>query len=586
MNSLRHLFRTKTRKAACSRRLRARPFLEGLETRLAPSANVFVVPISQPADSTHFHSLTEALPAAGDGGVVTIEPGTTPDVVLQNQPVQVTQNFITIQGDPRVPANILPSYQLALMIGNATLTNLNLGSLQVGSLGNIAPFTHVSKCLIGSISAFDASSTYSQNIITGAFVIRSDGHFGGDTVANNTFSSRGHILTIDSAPGTFVTQNTFYGEDGVAILVLNCGALNNVPTTIANNTITFPGTGGTGITVKQAGSGSVDVSNVKIFNNLIPAHGLGLYLDLSAGTGDINHFIARIEGNDFNNNQIGVRVDPDALGAPGDIDMGVVTRGGNNFRDFTTATSTNAAIALFNVQGTVVAKYNMFVPGVDPYQFVYGAQPGNHLVLTGYLDTRHAFVQQLYNGLLGRTGAAAELDAWVSLITSDFDTQGRAAVANDILHSNEALGRIVDSFYLRFLGRQSDAAGRAGWVNFLQHGGTEEQLETLFLTSPEYIGHINVDFVQSLYLNILGRPGSPSELAGWNNNIQSLGLAGIANGFVRSAENRANTVTSYFQTFIHRPPTNSELTPLVNSAQDLLALEGKVLSSDEFFFSS
>jgi hypothetical protein len=46
----------------------------------------------------------------------------------------------------------------------------------------------------------------------------------------------------------------------------------------------------------------------------------------------------------------------------------------------------------------------------------------------------------------------------------------------------------------------------------LQHGGTEEQLETAFLTSPEYLSHINTDFVQSLYLNILGRTGSASEL--------------------------------------------------------------------------
>ena len=74
-----------------------------------------------------------------------------------------------------------------------------------------------------------------------------------------------------------------------------------------------------------------------------------------------------------------------------------------------------------------------------------------------------------------------------------------------------------------------------------------------------------------------------SELAGWNNKIQSLGLAGIASSFTGSAENRRNTLRSYFQTFYHRTPADAELAGLVNSGQDLLTLEATVLSSPEFF---
>ena len=80
---------------------RARLRLEGLETRLAP-ASVFVVPLSVPTDGSHFHSLTAALPVAGNGGTVTIEPGTTPDPVAVN----VGQTSIVIQGDaPRRPSS-------------------------------------------------------------------------------------------------------------------------------------------------------------------------------------------------------------------------------------------------------------------------------------------------------------------------------------------------------------------------------------------------------------------------------------------------------------------------------------------------
>src|SRR5262245_49830092 len=86
-------------------RPRTRLFLEVLETRLAPAVNlppaVFVVPVSQPEDGTHVHDLGVALTRAGEGGLVTIEPGATPDPY--GTLFQVTQNSITIQGNPNVP---------------------------------------------------------------------------------------------------------------------------------------------------------------------------------------------------------------------------------------------------------------------------------------------------------------------------------------------------------------------------------------------------------------------------------------------------------------------------------------------------
>jgi hypothetical protein len=233
---------------------------------------------------------------------------------------------------------------------------------------------------------------------------------------------------------------------------------------------------------------------------------------------------------------------------------------------------------------TFSAQQNLFRAGIDPNTVIsdglHGAQLGNGNIDVGNpLSPGRSFVQALYNEVLGRTGQLAELDPWVGLLNS----QGQQAVVNGILRSSEALGRIVDAFYLRFLGRASDPGGRAGWTSFLQSGNTEEQLETAFLTSAEYISHVNTDYVQSLYLNILGRTGSSAELAAWYSNIQSLGLRGIANGFVTSPENRLNTLRGYFQTFLHRTPADSELTPIISLPLDLLSLEALVLSSTEYF---
>src|SRR5262249_18484122 len=208
----------------------------------------------------------------------------------------------------------------------------------------------------------------------------------------------------------------------------------------------------------------------------------------------------------------------------------------------------NAAITISNARFDVVsATQNMFTLGAANSQLVFVWTGGGNVVFDPKLTNARSFVQALYNEVLGRTATSSEIDPWASLLLS----QGQAAVVNGILHSGEALGRIVDAFYLRFLGRQSDANGRAGWIGFLQQGGTEEQLETLFLSSPEYLSHINVDFVQSLYMNVLGRVGSAGELSLWNNNIQNVGgIQGIASAFVRSPENRLHTVVSYYQSFL------------------------------------
>src|SRR5262249_5994674 len=135
--------------------------------------------------------------------------------------------------------------------------------------------------------------------------------------------------------------------------------------------------------------------------------------------------------------------------------------------------------------------------------------------------------------------------------------------------------------YIRFLGRQSDTAGRNAWINILQHGASLESVEAGFITSPEYVSHIDTDFVQSLYINLLGRTGSAAELALWNNSVQSLGLAGIANAFLTSQEYRGDNVSADFQLFLHRSPSPTETSAFVGLATDLLGIEAAVLSSPE-----
>jgi hypothetical protein len=593
MNPVARLFQTKHRKATLPNplgHLRARLNLEGLETRLLP-ASAFVVPVSQPVDPTHVHTIAAAVQIAGDNGVVTIEPGASPDPVAYT----IGNTGITIQGDPNVPASILPFENMLFTGENGTLSNLNLRSLQLGiTAGDTSTSgNHVSRCVIKHLYEYGVQSTFTQNTINGNAIFYGNPSLStnGDLVANNliigtaigTQAADADLLIFD-CDGITVTQNTLISNKGITLV--DSGKPGGPICTIANNYINTSGLSADGILIQQ----EVGITNAVIRNNTI----ISAYIALELDSAMSSNLFALVQGNDFHGDGIGIAIRGDGTGV-GNVDLGGgsfngmgSSLGGNDFRSFTTeGTLTGAAIILSLTSPTAVvpAADNIFQSGTSPAFVVDDGVEGS-LTGTGQinaaakLDDAHAFVQTLYNDLLGRTGTPAELDLWSNLLAR----QGQAAVVNDILHSGEALGRIVDSFYLRFLGRAADPGGRAGWIGYLQNGGTEEGIESLFLTSPEYLSHINVDFVQSLYLNILARPGSAAEVAAWNNNIQNVGgIMGVANAFTHSPENRLNTLRSDFQTFLHRTPADAELMPLVNTSLDLLSLEGAVLSSQEFF---
>jgi hypothetical protein len=289
---------------------------------------------------------------------------------------------------------------------------------------------------------------------------------------------------------------------------------------------------------------------------------------------------------------LAIKIKGDGSGC-GTVDLGggsSATPSSLGDNDFRGLASGGFAISIDQApDSTVTAHNNLFPAGANPSQLVFigqdttsagGTIPGGIVDLgTQQLSQTQAFVQGLYNDLLGRTGSLAELNLWVNV----YNAQGQAAVANGILRSSEALSRIVDSFYIRFLGRQSDAAGRAAWINILQQGASLASVETGFITSPEYLSHIDTDFVQSLYLNLLGRTGSSAELALWNNSIQTLGLTGIANAFLTSQEYRGDNVNADFQLFLHRSPSPTEISAFVNMPADLLGIEAAILSSQECF---
>jgi hypothetical protein len=557
--------------------------LESLEDRLAP-ASVLVVPFSQATDATHFHLLSAAINGAGPGGTVTIEPGASADVT---EPVTVDTSGVTIEGDPNTPASTLPSYQIAINTTNVRLSNLNLQSVTVGnSSGNPSTSffgTTISTCIVGTITDFGEESTITQNTITGSVTLQRANSQSqsppSDIITNNTFESGATtLLNIQNGFGTDIINNTFIGDgNSIGILLSNCTAFPGQFTTVANNTINLQNAVNpvNGIVISQSGSGDSSDSTVQLSDNTISTAGTGTGIFMTM-TQNIR-FTAQVSGNDLHGNAVGVSIICDGT----TFDVPAIAMSGNDFRSFrgSPASINGAAIVLQDAPGvTVNAEGNLFENPPSAQVFITG---GGAVDTSNALlgSTPAAFVQSLYLDDLGRVGSTAEINGWVAV----YNASGQAAVVKGIYLSTESLGRIVDSFYLRFLGRESDPKGRAGWISFLQNGGTEQQMENGFLTSPEYLSHINTDFVQSLYINLLGRTGSSSELAGWNNLLPTLGLAGIVNGFTGSTEYRDDVATADYETFDYRQPFQSELTALATSSQDFLGFVVTIESTVDFF---
>jgi hypothetical protein len=218
-----------------------------------------------------------------------------------------------------------------------------------------------------------------------------------------------------------------------------------------------------------------------------------------------------------------------------------------------------------------------------------------------------AFVQTLYFEFLKRLGdltSASDAGGWVNALNAGKITQ--EAAAGGIARSPEALGVLVDGLYRKIFNRVADANGQAAFVSFLQHGGTVEQIIAAMVTSSEYAAATGTDtgFIQSLYIKLLGRVGSPSEVAGWLNALPSVGRAGVANDFIQSGAFGSDTefrgdvaqqlygftyaptqsVVSLFANLLHRtsPPKATEITSHVDSGLDIYTLEITIASTTEF----
>ena len=200
------------------------------------------------------------------------------------------------------------------------------------------------------------------------------------------------------------------------------------------------------------------------------------------------------------------------------------------------------------------------------------------------------WLNELYNDLLGRNpdpGSANFLNA--------LNAGGaRSTVVNDILNSGEFAAREITTVYTTYLGRTPTTADVSYWAPILEqsgHGAGQPSPDDSFLisvlSSAEYLnksGGTDQSWFQSVYSQVLGRSPDPT---GLNNTLAQLlnGYAqqrdAVASALIGSQEYRGDQVVSYYQAFLGRTPSASEIAGWVSGTANEDQIITAIASSPE-----
>jgi uncharacterized membrane protein len=200
------------------------------------------------------------------------------------------------------------------------------------------------------------------------------------------------------------------------------------------------------------------------------------------------------------------------------------------------------------------------------------------------------FIQQVYCDLFDRALDPSGQSIWPGLLAVG---QSRAQVVADILTSTPALEyrRVqVQDLYTRLLHRAADPSGLAGGIDFLQGGGTAEQLAAALAGSEEFFqqnGGGTDGFLQALYRDGLGRALDDSGRAAFAQALAAgASRAQVAAAVFASDEYRANLVRDLYRRFLGRDAGDAEVAAQVAALgrgardEDVLAA---VLGSPEYY---
>jgi parallel beta-helix repeat protein len=208
------------------------------------------------------------------------------------------------------------------------------------------------------------------------------------------------------------------------------------------------------------------------------------------------------------------------------------------------------------------------------YEAVDGSSQSAPTTVT-LLSHAAAVVDKVYHQVLGRAADIQGLEHWTSLIMQG---EQYGAVAQGIFESSEHLDPIITKYYEQFLLREPDADGLTFWLTRYREDGGPENVVALMISSPEFFNEAaaahpalsaNAAYVTTLYERLLNREPDAQGLQFWTDKLDSgtLNRAQVVLGFEQSPEAFGNDVTGFFNEYLGRAPSSSELANYVSQLE-------------------
>ncbi len=164
----------------------------------------------------------------------------------------------------------------------------------------------------------------------------------------------------------------------------------------------------------------------------------------------------------------------------------------------------------------------------------------------------------------------------------------REDVVDGILDSAEGRRAQVNDLYVRFLGRQADAAGLAGWSEFLRNNDNIE-LAARIIASNEYYqtrgGGTDAGFLNAVYLDVLARPIVVDEIEDRDDDFDggAGGRMDIAESILESGEAEEARAELSARSFLRANVTADQAEDLVGDDDEDAVFVRSLLSDDAYF---
>lgn len=171
-------------------------------------------------------------------------------------------------------------------------------------------------------------------------------------------------------------------------------------------------------------------------------------------------------------------------------------------------------------------------------------------------------VEAAYADFLHRSVTSGELAYWVP----DLATTGycRTALFGQLAKDDAYSGEVIGGLYQQLLGRTAAPAEIDGW-----RAGIEAQTLTVaglmehIVASPEFSDHAgpgSAAFVDHVFTTVLGRLPSAADRTYWAGQVDALGKRAVGRSIIRSGESRDRRAAALGQRFLGRPYTPLEAT--------------------------